>query len=59
MSETDEWNRDDDRDVQLRALDDDATRTESIGPLEDLDSEDAGEDLDDEDWREEPTEDDG
>ncbi|HET8598786.1 MAG TPA: hypothetical protein VFL99_00565 [Segeticoccus sp.] len=47
-----EWGEGDDHDVQLRALDDDTSRTDSLGPLEDLDSEEVGDDLDDEDWRE-------
>ena len=45
-----EWDEPDDRDLRLRALDDDTTRTESLAPLEGLDSEDAGDD-DEEDWR--------
>jgi hypothetical protein len=47
-----EWEEGDEHDVRLRALDDDASRTDSIGPLEDLDSEDVGEEADeDEGWR--------
>ena len=47
-----EWDEGDEHDVRMRALDDDASRTDSIGPLEDLDSEDVGEEPDDdEDWR--------
>jgi hypothetical protein len=47
----------DDHDLQLRALDDDTTRTDSLAPLEGLDSEDVGDD-DEDDWRVDALEDD-